>query len=129
MSKKYNPELDVKHLSHIKEHKKEAWFQKRYKDWKKQRARRGFCAGDIWNLDNFLVNIIADTLDYFVKHHDGTPQGWSREDYDNYLIDIAKDLREANRLTSVDACNINEANNLLRSAFMRLSNVFWSLWD
>ena len=45
MSKKYNPELDVKHLSHIKENKKNAWFQKRYKNWKKQRVRRGFCAG------------------------------------------------------------------------------------
>ena len=129
MSKKYNPELDVKHLSHIKENKKNAWFQKRYKDWKKQRVRRGFCAGDVWNLDNFLLNIIADTLDYFVKHHDGTPEGWSREDYDNYLIGIAKDLREANRLTSIDMCKVNEASNLLRSAFMRLSNVFWSLWD
>ena len=114
MSKKYNPELDVKHLSNIKENKKNAWFQKRYKDWKKQRVRRGFCAGDVWNLDNFLLNIIADTLDYFVKHHDGTPEGWSREDYDNYLVGIAKDLREANRLTSVDMCKVNEASNLAR---------------
>ena len=64
-----------------------------------------------------------------MKHHDGTPEGWSREDYDNYLIGIARDLREANRLTSVDMCKVNEASNLLRSAFMRLSNVFWSLWD
>lgn len=128
---KYNPELDIKKLSEIKKYKNNPEHRKRYKRWKKERVRRGFSGCDMWNLDKFLIHIIADTLDHFASHHHGTPYGWDKDDYTNYITSIAADLRKANEHTILgkDNYDAETANNLLRSAFMRLSNIFWSLWN
>ena len=34
-----------------------------YKRWKKQRIRQGFATRDLWNMDNWLCNVIPDALD------------------------------------------------------------------
>lgn len=134
---KYNPELDMRRLGRDSyTHKK----LKNYKRWKKQRVRQGFSTRDLWNMDNWLCNVIPDALDKLMEIKCGYPAYWDdkggKESYEEYVKQIAADIRKANSLTDLvsdDNRNyterMDEANRLIQSAFARLASIIWGLWD
>lgn len=71
--KKYNPLLDVYQMD--EEHsliKRIRLFFKR-KQFAKERARKGYCRWDIWDLDTFFSALIVDALKEFIKHDQRCP--------------------------------------------------------
>lgn len=137
MSKKYNPELDMRQLGRDGQGKK----YENYKRWKKQRVRWGFATRDLWNMDNWLCHVIPDALDKLMEIKCGYPAYWDdkggKEAYEEYVKQIAADIRKANELTNT-ICNrdnksyterMDEANRLIQSAFARLASIIWGLWN
>lgn len=137
MSKKTNPELDLRKMTTDSNGDRSVY----YKRWKKQRVRWGFSVRDLWNMDNWLCHVIPDALDKMMDIKHGFPACWEEkggsEAYEAYVRQIAADIRKANELTGLVpdddtrsyAERMDEANKLIQSAFARLASVIWGLWD
>ena len=121
-----NKELNLKVLGYYNGEK-----LPKYKKWKKQRIRQSFCDRDLFNMDCWLCNVIPDALDRMIEIKHGTPIGWTEKEYKEYVKTIATDIRTANKMTESWVSNETheEANKLIKSAFARLANIIWTLWD
>lgn len=73
-------------------------FFRRYK-WAYQRATRGFCDCDIWDLDGFYLNLFHDSLKELARISSGWPgneQFPEYEDWIKYLNEMADKFYRAN---------------------------------
>lgn len=131
-----NKELNLKILGYYNGEK-----LSKYKKWKKQRIRQSFCDRDLFNMDCWLCNVIPDALDRMIEIKCGTPTGWTEKEYKEYVKTIADDIRKAyelnnvymeeNHWPTVEQVKVNkmESDRLMKSAFARLANIIWTLWD
>lgn len=137
-NKDYEDYLNVFKMSHIPFHRriKFAW----------QRATRGFCDHDWWDLDNFYCNLMAHSL----RHYASKTSGYSPsvaptfEEYKERVLKLADCFEELARREENDGYpedgsdeekrqwfkDRNEAfTRKTKEAFKELNEVFWSLWD
>lgn len=58
--------------------------------WGWQRATRGYCDLDLWNLDNFYTNLLEASLkDFADMNKMGHPEGMKPEEWDQKIRDIS----------------------------------------
>lgn len=57
-----------------------------------QRATRGYCDTDVWDMDWYLSNIISRMLLHLSEHHMGYPMEWDEEAWTENLRNAAIDL-------------------------------------
>ena len=70
-------------------------FFRRYK-WAYQRATKGYCDFDWWDLDTHLSMLMADTIEALAKNghgYPGTKEFPTPESWETYLLDIVNRLR------------------------------------
>ena len=71
----------------------------RHFKWAYQRATKGFCDMDVWDLDGAILNYLAGTIEQLADVHCGypgderfpTPESWER-----FLRELANDFYRAN---------------------------------
>jgi len=66
--------------------------------WAYQRATRGFADCDVWNMDNWLLDVIPGALKQLADNHygwPGTEQFPEPEDWTQYLKDMAQKFYSA----------------------------------
>lgn len=69
-----------------------AWYKERFM-YPNQRGKRGFSDQDLWNLGDFYVEVILESLKEFIKKVDGYPVTMeSHEQWINTLQEIVKGL-------------------------------------
>lgn len=77
-------------------HRFKMWLKdrRRNRKFRRQRLERGFCDGDLWNFDEYIIRLIADGLREYVKQTNGYPDQSFKtfEDWCAYLTSIADDL-------------------------------------
>lgn len=74
-----------------------AYFFKRMK-WAWQRSVRGYADCDCWNMDYWMIDILAPMFEDFAKNHIGYPgeeNGFTDEQWTKYLLEIAEHLRNS----------------------------------
>jgi hypothetical protein len=75
-------------------------FFRRFK-WAYQRATRGYADCDIWNMDQWLLELLPAALNHLADHHYGFPgdeEFPTDEAWVNYLKEIAQLFYQANEL-------------------------------
>lgn len=87
--KKYYIKHPIQFISHYFYDIKNAW----------QRANKGYCDKDLWNIDNWFLNIIPKMLTEFQKKTDGYPGNMTMEEWDNILSEMIKHFKNANEET------------------------------
>ena len=70
------------------------YFFTRYLKYRRQRIRRGFADCDVWNLDDYILKVLADGLREFVKQTNCYPDNLfpTFEAWRDHLTLIADDL-------------------------------------
>lgn len=105
--------------------------------WKKQRIVRGFSDYDWWNLDSFLANLLANSLEHYANHTISWDEvvAATPEVYKERILNLATkfqqiaewdDNHEDNKDYQKD---LEERQALIKNAFEDLSEVFLGLWD
>lgn len=64
-----------------------------------QRATKGFCDRDVWNLDSYYLNLFHATLCHLAEHHYGFPgddEFPTDDKWTEYLYDMAIKFYQAN---------------------------------
>ena len=64
------------------------------KKYIKERAREGFCSSDLWDYDEYLVNLIVESLKSFIEKNQGYPDSnyGSIGDFHEAIKDVIKCL-------------------------------------
>lgn len=75
---------------------------------KKQRAKKGFCDIDVWNIDMFIENTLLNILKQFKKEHIGYPFDITSEEWDNIIDRMIFLLTEMNEKTCSMQYNYDE---------------------
>lgn len=60
-----------------------------------QRAIKGYCDGDLWDLSFFFSELIPDCLEQFSKVTHSHPYDTTYEEWQEYLLKIARLIRES----------------------------------
>lgn len=113
---------------------------------KKERAKKGYCRQDVWNINSWFLDIIPKILKDFNEGRLGYPCDLSNDEWDNIIKRMIFCFEEANE----DTCSqINEYNfdtdtekwfkrrneigeyqNHMKNEGLELfSKYFWNLWD
>lgn len=50
-----------------------------------QRANKGYCFRDIWNIDSWFIKLMPTMLEDFKKHNHGYPNGMTEQEWDKIL--------------------------------------------
>lgn len=113
--------------------------ESRLKKYKRQRINRGFCDGDVWNMDSYLTSLIPAMLEELVKNPSGHPCTYkSIEEWRSVVLAIANDFRDLERLDKLSPeeagfKDFNELSEAIVNAKNRaldgLKEVFFDLWD
>lgn len=121
---------------------------------KKQRENFGFCCGDVWNMDTYLLELIPSMLRELAATTHSTPllpevltipegQTPTIEDYyDGYVAKLkeiasqfeavlarVEDIRMENHDIKKAAAYCKKTQTMLNKAFKELSSIFFDLWD
>lgn len=78
---------------------------RKLKDWKferkmaKQRAKKGYCDLDVWNIDNFIETTLVEILKEFKKDNNGYPPELTPEEWDKIIDRMIFLLTEMNEET------------------------------
>ncbi len=65
-----------------------------------QRANKGFCYRDIWNIDDWFLNIMPEMLEEYVRIHHGYPDGMTDEQWVEIVNKMASSFRNADEQTT-----------------------------
>ena len=116
---------------------------------KKQRANLGFCSGDLWDMDSYLLELIPAMLREFaatthtypvMKELLNLPEGQMPTCDDYYNAYIAKINSIADQFEAVlsriedtndiaDEKYTKKTQTMLYKAFKELASVLFTLWD
>lgn len=109
--------------------------------WKYQRATRGVCDYDVWNLDGYLLELIPQALRLLAEtthSYPGSPDFPRFEDWQKWLCDTADladridELRNGHNpdMTWEQAKDLDRhIDELKNELFDRLKEQFFHLWD
>lgn len=118
--------------------KSDAWVHsKPFRNWRRilqhrsQRSRRGFSTYDVWNLDGFLAQTIADTIAHLRDHGHGYPGNVSgEEEWNDILTRIEVPLRSwAEHHYDMDLDEEDRWMSRCNEALELFREHFFSLWD
>lgn len=118
--------------------KSDRWvYEKPLRNWRRilkhrrQRARRGFSDYDVWNLDGYLAQMIADTVAHLRAHGHGYPGNLSNEaEWDAILKRIEVPLRSwAEHKHDMDPDEEDRWMERCRDALELFREYFFTLWD
>lgn len=99
-----------------------------------QRAKYGLSYRDVWNLDMYVADVLANGCATLVNIGSGYPDGITYEDWCNELVRFIKIARDyvdepwySNKTYSAHSYEIGEENY---KEFMKFINKYYrSLWD
>ena len=115
------------------------------KKMKKERAKKGYCRQDTWNIDCWFLNIVPKILKDFNENRFGYPYDLSNEEWDKIIKRMIFCFEEANEDTCSQineySCEtnteewlkreeeINEYQDNMKNEGLELfSKHFWNLW-
>lgn len=116
----------------------DAWvYAKPWKNWRRifghrrERARRGFSRYDVWNLDGYLAQVIADSLRELRLHGHGYPGAFnSYEEWAAVLSQIETPLRVwAETRHDMDLDEEDRWMERCHESLKLLNEYFFGLWD
>lgn len=114
---------------------------------RKERAKKGYCKEDIWNINDWFLNIIPRILKDFNESRNGYPCNLSDEEWDNIIKRMIFCFEEANEDTCSQTneiefeiedyekwlkreAEIDKYRNDMKNEGLELfSKYFWNLWD
>ena len=114
---------------------------------KKQRANLGFCSGDLWDMDSYLLELLPAMLrEFAATTHTypvellNLPEGQTPTCDDYYNAYIAKINSIADQfeavLSRMEETNVvmdekytKKTQTMLNKAFKELASIFFALWD
>lgn len=65
-----------------------------------QRATKGYCYRDVWNIDNWFLKTVPQMLDDLIKIHNGHPSGMTDEEWVDILNEMSTALKNADEETT-----------------------------
>ena len=65
-----------------------------------QRARKGYCYRDIWDIDRWFLSLIPNMLDEYIKIHNGYPSEMTDEEWVDIVQRLSKSFKNADELTT-----------------------------
>ena len=65
-----------------------------------QRANKGYCYRDVWDIDHWFLVILPEMLDDFVEVHNGYHDGMTDEEWVEIIKRMARCFRNANEQTT-----------------------------
>ena len=73
------------------------WLKYFFRSFKNayQRAVKGYCNMDLWNLAVYYTKIISGSLRELAEHHYGYPIGMESEEWTDILKEIAYNMEES----------------------------------
>jgi len=77
--------------------------------WAWQRTVRGYADIDWYNMDSFLLNVLPDMLETLARKGIGHVADLSPEDWEDFLLDAAQHLRNADEDQKVEVNQYEEA--------------------
>lgn len=96
--------------------------------WIEQRATKGVCDADVWNLDTYFLNVIINGLTAYQQEKNGCPTYMTQEQWDGFLENLVARFKRALRLKE-DFDTLDEAQDAADSAFKYLSAHLFELWN
>ena len=109
--------------------------------WSYQRVTRGYCDADIWNLDNYFLEMIPGTLELLSDKTDSYPSDITEccGEWKSLLTKVAHCFIQANirreRSDRYDLYSVKdrlkcleESDELMREGLRLLGRIFWDLW-
>lgn len=108
------------------------------KKWAKQRAKKGYCDIDLWNIDCFIQNTLLKMLKEFRKSHHCYPMCITSEEWDNILdrmIFLLTEMDEETCSMKIDGTSESYAKrtkyiNKCKDEFYDLLKEYhFNLWD
>lgn len=103
---------------------------------RRQRAKYGFCEADLWDMNDYLTQVIIEMLRNFPKNLHGAPDRYydrardSIEPWKKKIKSVQMDWETLhmyrNEVRPLDVDRTLEARN---DAFKSLEEVFFDLWD
>lgn len=122
---------------------------KNFKNWKfdrkmaKQRAKKGYCDLDVWNINTFIEEKLVAMLKEFIKQNDGYPSELTPDEWNNILNRMIFLLTEMNEETCsmqfaigntvadsgkryMEICEYR--NNCKNEFYDLLKEWHWALW-
>lgn len=77
-----------------------AWFRDLFQriKWAWQRSLRGYADCDWWNMDRWMIAVLAPMFDDYAENSHGYPgefRGFTQEKWTNYIKEIAQHIRNA----------------------------------
>ena len=109
--------------------------------FKKQRSVKGFCDGDVWDMDSYLLTIIPAMLDHLAENAHGYPtevteNGVARKmdekTWPVFLHELSDRFKHIKDCVDADIALDQEYKKLLldtQKAFSLLAENFYALWD
>lgn len=113
---------------------------------KKERAKKGYCRQDVWNINDWFLDIIPKILKDFNEGRFGHPCDLSNEEWGNIIKRIIFCFEEANEDTCSQMNGFNfetdykkwhereteiekYQNDMKNEGLELFSKYFWNLWD
>lgn len=125
----YKKRYIFSHLKYFLKNIKYAW----------QRATKGYCDRDLWNLDIFYLNLFINTLTNFKKNLHGAPSEFfdkekenQVERWENYLKEMIEHFKNAQydfNGPDGEGRSVDFLNQELKKGLDMMYEVFYELWD
>lgn len=109
--------------------------------FKKQRSVKGFCDGDVWDMNSYLLTLIPAMLDHLAENTHGYPtkiieNGVARKmdekTWPTFLHELSNRFKHIEDRVNADIASDQEYEQLLldtKDAFSLLAENFYTLWD
>lgn len=118
---------------------------RKFKDWKfdrkmaKQRAKKGYCDLDVWNINDFIETTLVKMLKEFIKENNGYPPELTPNEWDNILNRMIFLLTEMNEETCSKQIKLGDSSkkylevaryrDKCKNEFYNLLKKWhWALW-
>lgn len=109
--------------------------------WSYQRITRGYCDADVWDLDNYFLELIPGTLELLSDKTDSYPSDIIKDcdEWKDFLKKVAHCFNQAkvrrelsdkyNKYTIEERMKfLTESDELMKEGFRLLGRIFWDLW-
>lgn len=96
-----------------------------------QRATKGYCDYDCWNIDHYLLDLLPELFDNFRRNLHGHPVSFTEEEWDNFLLkEIIEPLRNAQEEQKVEINEFEEkVNDYFKDKPLTDMNCPQELWN